>query len=94
MSTLRFELAYREHGALTSVELPGGSTSGGLLVDEGERLVVVLFEEEEVEIGDQVVASPDRRLTVVSVHHGTLNRQPVTALEVRARDAPAPDRAS
>lgn len=94
MSTLRFELAYRENGALTSVRLPGGTSSGGLLVDEGDRLVFVLFAEEEVEVGDEVVAPPGRRFTVASVHRGTLNDHPVTALEVRGRDTPPTDRAS
>jgi hypothetical protein len=85
MSTLRFEANYRQHGALTRVELPDGSVSGGLLV-RGDRPVLVLFEELALETGDVVVAARDRRLTVASVHHGQLNGEPVTALEVEAQE--------
>lgn len=85
MPIRRFDLAYREHGALISVELPGGTPSGGLLVDDGDRRVLVLFGEEEVEADDEVVIGPGRSLTVLSVRHGTLNGHRVTALEVRDR---------
>lgn len=85
MSTLRFEATYRQHGALMRVELPDGSVSGGLLVRDGS-LVLVLFEELTLEVGDRVVTTRGRRLTVASVHHGQLNGEPVTALEVDAED--------
>lgn len=85
MSTLRFEATYRQHGALTRVELPDGSVSGGLLVRD-DSLVLVLFEELALEVGDRVVTARGRRLTVASVHHGQLNGEPVTALEVDAED--------
>lgn len=93
MSTVRLDLSYREHGSLISVELPGGTPSGGLLVDEGDRRVLVLFGEEEVEADEEVVVGPGRSLTVLSVRHGTLNGHPVTALEVRDRSPPPRDRA-
>lgn len=82
MSTLRFEATYRQQGALTGVELPDGSTSGGLLV-RGEPPVLVLFEELSLDVGDLVTAAPRRRFRVRSVHRGELNGEPVTALEVR-----------
>lgn len=87
MSTLRFEATCRQQGALTRVELPDGSVSGGLLVRD-ESLVLVLFEELPLKAGDTVVATRGRRLTVVSVHHGELNGEPVTALEVEAEERP------
>lgn len=86
MSTLRFEATYRQQGALTSVELPDGSTSGGLLV-RGEPPVLVLFEELALETGDRVTAAPERRFRVTSVHRGELNGEPVTALEVQRSES-------
>lgn len=87
MSTLRFEATCRQDGALTRVELPDGSGSGGLLVRDTGRLVLVLFEEIALDPGEEVVAHPRRRLTVTSVHHGELNGEDVTALEVEPAES-------
>lgn len=84
MSTLRFEAICRQQGALTRVELPNGSVSGGLLVRD-DPTVLVVFEDLSLEVGDEVITARGRRLTVGSVHHGELNGEAVTALEVQER---------
>jgi hypothetical protein len=82
-STLRLDDSYREDGTLTSVMLPAGAASGGLLLDESGRRLLVLFADEELEPGDEVRVPSGSRFTVTSVQHGRLNGEPVTALQVR-----------
>lgn len=86
-SKLRFDARDWQNGALTSVRLPAGSASGGLLVVEDDVLVFLLFADEDLEVGDEVVVPSDRRCTVTTVRHVTLDQRPVTALEARPRDA-------
>lgn len=72
---------------LTGVRLPDGSASGGFLIDREKGLVLVLFADEDVRVGDRVAVARNVELTVTGVERGTFTGQPVTAIDVR------PDRA-
>lgn len=90
-STLRLDANDREQGVLTSVELPDGSGSGGVLVAEGDTPVFVLFADEALEVGDEVeVVASRRRFTITYVRHAHLGEQRVTALGIRAPDTEVP----
>lgn len=88
-STLWLDASDHEHSVLTSLTLPDGSASGGLLVPEGDDLVFVLFADEELGVGDTVVAS-EQRFTIASVRHAHRLEQPVTALVIRRPEADDP----
>lgn len=84
MPTFHMRGSRRHEEVLTRVELPDGSASSGLLVSRDGRLTLVLYAQEDVKLGDEVVAPPDRRFTVASVRHETLDGRTVTRLDVRS----------
>lgn len=55
---------------LTSVELPDGSVSGGLLLRSKEELVLQLYAEVDLEAGEEVRVPGDRYFTVTDVRTG------------------------
>lgn len=85
-STLRLDADDRQNSLMMSLELPAGSSSGGLLVAEGGSLVFVLFAHEDLEAADEVVVPSGQRFTVTSSRHAYLDEVPVTVLRVRPSD--------
>lgn len=82
MSELSIEQGWRERSTLTSAQLPHGSESGGVLIEQDGRLLFVLFADEELEAGERVVIAGGLALTVAGVKHGTLSGQRVTVLDM------------
>lgn len=85
-STLRLDAHDRENSLMMSLQLPAGSSSGGLLVAEGGNLVFVLFAHEGLEAADEVVVRSGQRFTVTSSRDAYLDEEPVTVLRVRPSD--------
>lgn len=83
MSELIIDRDWRERSTLTGVQLPDGSASGGFLIDRDEGLMLVIFADEDIEVGDRVAVAHNLVLTVAAVERGTLTGQRVTAVEVR-----------
>lgn len=67
---------------LTTMELPDGSVSGGLLRRSDDELVVQLYGEEELSPGDEIRVQGDRYMTVTEVRHGYVDDMRVTDLVV------------
>lgn len=78
---------WRENSLIVSVRLPDGSGSGGVLIEEQDELVLVLFDERELSIGDELVLPyDDTRVEVVDVDRGTMEEQRVTVAKVQRRE--------
>lgn len=88
-STPRLDAPDRGDSVLTNLTLPDGSAAGGVFVSEGDTLAFVLFGDEELERGDNVVAPSEQPFRVTSVRHAHVEEEPVTVLEVRRRAADA-----
>ncbi len=83
MPELPLDHGWQEKSTLSSVQLPDGSESGGVLIDNGDGLMLVLFADEELSVGDRVVIARGLELAVAGVERGTLSGRRVTALDVR-----------
>lgn len=88
MPELTLDPGWRDRSTLSSVQLPDGSESGGFLIDRGDGLLLVLFADEELQVGDRVVVARGLELGVAGVERGTLSGRRVTALEVRESVTP------
>ena len=74
---------------ITGVALPGDRHSGGILVEEGESLVLWLHEPQGVEIGD-LLRFPDGRTALVSrVEEGREADPPGPRLELAPLHRPS-----
>lgn len=87
MSELSIDPSWRERSTLTTVRLPDGTASGGVLTDPEAGGLLVLFDDRDLDHGDRVVVAYGLVLMVTGVRHGTITGQQVTALRVR-RSAP------
>lgn len=76
------ETSDRESAVLCSVDLPDGSESGGWLYGDGDRRVLRLFGEHDVQAGDELELPGERYLTVVDARHRALEDWVVTDLTV------------
>lgn len=84
-SNMRLGTEDRWNSLLTRLELPAGPESGGLLVPVDGGLVFLLFDDEDLAVGDQVALPSGSRFDVTSVRHARMGERPVTALGVRPR---------
>lgn len=82
MSKATIDPGWRTDSTLTSVRLPDGSESGGVLIDRDGEMVFVLFADEDLAAGDRIEIAQELTLTVAGVEHGTLSGQRVTILDV------------
>lgn len=88
MPELTLDRGWRQKSTLSSVQLPDGSESGGVLIDNGDGLMLVLFADEELRVGDRIVVARGLELAVAGVERGTLSGRRVTALDVRESTTP------